>query len=66
MASADKPAGLDRGKVYIFDRDNGGTDNWGEIKNTTASDVADRDYFGESVSISGSFKEKNVKVTIPG
>ena len=45
--------GSDRGAAYILDRDEGGTDNWGEVKKLTASDAADGDQFGTSVSISG-------------
>ena len=49
----DGEGGSDRGAVYILDRDEGGTNNWGEVKKLTASDAADGDYFGTSVSISG-------------
>jgi hypothetical protein len=41
------------GSVYFFDRDQGGTDNWGEVQKLTASDGASGDRFGESVSIDG-------------
>jgi len=41
------------GSAYIFDRNEGGADNWGEIKKITASDAAASDRFGNSVSISG-------------
>ena len=50
----DGDGGSDRGAAYIFDRDEGGTDNWGEVKKLTASDAADGDQFGTSVSIDGS------------
>jgi len=46
-------AGSNSGSVYIFQKDQGGTDNWGEVKKITASDAANGDQFGESVSISG-------------
>jgi hypothetical protein len=41
------------GSAYIFDRNHGGTDNWGEVKKLTASDAAQGDEFGNSVSIYG-------------
>ena len=43
----------DAGAAYIFKRDQGGADNWGQVKKITASDGAAGDYFGVSVSISG-------------
>ncbi len=52
-ASSKVGSGIDRGAAYVFDRDNGGTDNWGEVKKLTASDTEDNDYFGYSVSIEG-------------
>ncbi len=42
-----------RGAAYIFERNKGGLDNWGEVTKVTASDAEDEDYFGQSVSISG-------------
>jgi len=41
------------GSAYIFARNQGGNDNWGELKKLTASDGVVGDRFGESVSISG-------------
>ena len=41
------------GTAYIFDRNHGGTDNWGELKKLTSSDASELDYFGWSVSVSG-------------
>ncbi len=46
--------GNDSGSAYIFSRDQGGADNWGEVKKLTSSDGAAGDDFGISVSISGS------------
>ena len=43
----------DIGSAYIFSRDHGGADNWGQAKKLTASDGLASDYFGHSVSISG-------------
>ncbi len=51
MFNAD--AGAESGSAYIFQRDQGGTNNWGEVKKLTASDAAAGDHFGYSVSISG-------------
>jgi hypothetical protein len=43
------------GSAYIFYRNQGGTDSWGELKKLTASDGVSSDYFGYSVSISGDY-----------
>lgn len=45
--------GLDSGAVYIFERDQGGGDGWGQIAKLLASDGADDHWFGYSVAISG-------------
>ena len=45
--------GTDSGSAYIFSRNQGGTNNWGQVKKLLASDGADYDWFGRSVSISG-------------
>lgn len=39
------------GAAYIFKKDYGGTDNWGEIRKITASDRETEDRFGKSVAI---------------
>ena len=41
------------GKVFVYRRDEGGVDNWGEVTKILASDGATDDEFGSSVSISG-------------
>ena len=41
------------GAAYVFQRDEGGADNWGEVKKLIASDAEARDNFGGSVAISG-------------
>ncbi len=46
-------AGSKSGSAYIFRRDEGGPDNWGEVVKLTASDAALGDTFGGAVSISG-------------
>ena len=42
-----------KGSAYVYERNQGGTDNWGEVKKLTASDGGAGDQFGGSVSISG-------------
>ena len=49
----DGAGGTNRGAAYIFNRDEGGTDNWGEVAIIAASDADDYDWFGYSVAISG-------------
>ena len=39
------------GSIYIFERNFGGPDSWGQIANFTSSDVYPYDYFGYSVAI---------------
>jgi hypothetical protein len=41
-----------QGAAYIFDRNQGGTNNWGEVKKLLSSDGTANDSFGLSVSIS--------------
>ena len=45
--------GSDAGAAYVFQRNQGGTDNWGEVTKLTASDAGAGDEFGVSVAISG-------------
>ena len=45
--------GTDAGAAYVFQRDQGGPGNWGEVKKLTASDAQDIDEFGISVAVSG-------------
>jgi hypothetical protein len=44
---------LGAGAAYVFVRDQGGTNGWGQVKEVTASDAAVVAYFGSSVAISG-------------
>lgn len=46
--------GFNSGSAYIFARDEGGTDNWGEVKKLTASDASAQAHFGFGVAINGS------------
>ena len=41
------------GAAYIYERNQGGTDNWGQVKKLTHSDAAVNDFFGTAVGISG-------------
>src|SRR5439155_1275826 len=41
------------GAAYVFDRNQGGANNWGQVMELAASDAAADDEFGGSVSISG-------------
>ena len=43
----------DAGAAYVFNRNEGGADNWGQVQKVTASDAGVEDYFGNSVSASG-------------
>jgi len=45
--------GTDSGAAYVFCRNQGGADQWGQAAKLTAADAAEEDYFGWSVSISG-------------
>ncbi len=52
-ASSDDDDGDRSGSAYIFSRNQGGANNWGQIAKLTALDAAEKDFFGISVSISG-------------
>ena len=45
--------GIDSGSAYVFERDQGGTDNWSQVTKLLASDGAEGDAFGFSVAING-------------
>ena len=45
--------GISAGAAYVFQRDQGGADNWGEVKKLAASDTQAFDQFGISVAVSG-------------
>lgn len=49
----DDAAGDTAGAVYVFARDEGGPDNWGEVVKVTASDAEADGQYGASVAISG-------------
>ena len=48
----DDDAGSRSGSAYIFSRNVGGPNQWGQVAKLTASDAAAKDIFGESVAIS--------------
>ncbi|WP_165440629.1 polysaccharide lyase family 8 super-sandwich domain-containing protein [Rubripirellula amarantea] len=54
-ASVADPVGASSGAAYVFNRDEGGADNWGQVKKLTGSTQAAGDRFGQSVSIDGNF-----------
>ncbi len=41
------------GAAYVFERNQGGADNWGEVKKIVATDAAPGDVFGWAISIAG-------------
>jgi hypothetical protein len=47
--------GTERGQGYIFAKDEGGADNWGEVQRLRASDAANEDWLGFSAAIFGSY-----------
>jgi len=54
-ARGDDDNGDRSGSAYIFHKDMGGSNNWGQVAKITASDGAASDQFGKSVSISGDY-----------
>ena len=52
-ALGENAGGYRAGAVYLFQRDHGGLDNWGEIGKITSSDIQSGDAFGSGLAISG-------------
>lgn len=52
-AENDDDAAFRSGRVYLYGRNVGGTENWGLIKSVTAGDIGERFYFGRSIGLSG-------------
>lgn len=52
-APSDDDNGANSGSAYVFQRDVGGPDNWGQVIRLAASDPGAGDGFGFNVSISG-------------
>ncbi|QDG54196.1 hypothetical protein FIV42_26670 [Persicimonas caeni] len=46
-------AGARTGEVFVFARNEGGADAWGEVTSLAASDAADNDFFGRSLALEG-------------
>ena len=49
----DATTASDSGSAYVFERDGGGPNNWGQAAKLTASDAAADDRFGWSTELSG-------------
>ncbi|MCD4825169.1 MAG: FG-GAP repeat protein [Phycisphaerae bacterium] len=54
-AYGNQDAGSNSGSAYIFYKDQGGANNWGQQVKLTASDAAAGDQFGYAVNISGAY-----------
>lgn len=52
-ADNDDDNGSNSGSAYVFERDSGGPDNWGQVAKLTADDGAQGDEFGSSVALEG-------------
>jgi uncharacterized repeat protein (TIGR01451 family) len=52
-APQEDDAGSNAGSVYIFHRNQGGPDHWGQVGKITGSDTDTDDLFGTAVAISG-------------
>lgn len=53
VVGADRVSGSSssEGAAYIFEKDAGGADNWGQVKKLTASDAQGSDLFGRGIDI---------------
>ena len=49
----DSSYGQDAGSAYVFERNLGGTNNWGQAMKLRASDATASSYFGVSVAVAG-------------
>ena len=54
-AGRNSDAAEETGSAYVFSRNQGGTDNWGQLIKLIAADIAGGDQFGVSVAIDGNF-----------
>ncbi|MBZ0090501.1 MAG: FG-GAP repeat protein, partial [Thermoanaerobaculia bacterium] len=52
-ASYNDAAAADAGALFLFERNAGGAENWGEVQRVVASDAASANYFGEAVDLDG-------------
>ena len=51
----DNTNGSKAGAVFIYQKDKGGTDSWGELRKIMSNDGIALDYFGTSVCIAGNY-----------
>ncbi|HRI58588.1 MAG TPA: HYR domain-containing protein [Saprospiraceae bacterium] len=54
-ASMNDEKGLNAGAAYLFSKNQGGTNNWGQVVKITAADGEAADMFGASLKIDGDF-----------
>ena len=54
-AYKEEDGGTDAGAAYIYHRNQGGADSWGQVKKLVSSDLQAYDAFGYSVAISGEY-----------
>ena len=52
-ACCEDAEGDDAGAAYVYEQDDGGAGNWGEMRKLTASHAEAGDLFGSSVAVSG-------------
>ncbi len=52
-ANSDDEKGINAGAAYVFQKNLGGANNWGQLKKITAVDGQDDDNFGVSVDLDG-------------
>lgn len=54
-AASDDEMGVNAGAAYVFDRNTGGADNWGQVSKLTVSTGNADDNFGVSVALDGDY-----------
>ena len=52
-AQFDRDNGFRSGAAYVFERNEGGADNWGRVTKFAGSDTDNSDFFGRSIDIDG-------------
>lgn len=52
-AYGEDAGGGEAGAAYVFERNAGGTNGWGQVAKLTASDAQASDYFGHAVAVAG-------------
>jgi hypothetical protein len=52
-ASREDVGGYNTGSAYVFERNEGGAENWGQVQRLNASDREEEDRFGFAVAVSG-------------